>query len=167
MFRKRRQATGDRSLKCRYRLTRMILMRFATILWACTILLVEAAMLYAQPASGTMTRSFVLSAPAPWGWEQFGTRQVLRAARAVPGAEWSESGALNSVGGVRSPGEVVADAWTGAGWGFVVGAGVSGGIMFITCRSTYDCPVYIMTLAAGAVGGVVGAAFGALIGSSE
>lgn len=49
-----------------------------------------------------------------------------------------------------------------AGVGFLIGAHVGGGAMYVLCAGTDDCPVWNMTAAAAAIGGLLGAGFGVL-----
>ena len=51
--------------------------------------------------------------------------------------------------------------------GFVVGAVAAGGGMAIACALTADCPVALLTVGAGGLGGLLGAAVGASRGTDS
>lgn len=60
-----------------------------------------------------------------------------------------------------------ARALFGAGVGFLIGAIGGGGVMYVLCANTDDCPRMIVPAAYGAGIGAVGAALGAFMGAIE
>ncbi len=144
-------------------------MRSSTVLVLC-IALLHAAPLTAQHASEPTSGSRIrITAPPVFGQPRIGTSKELArdtlfyldrnlAEQAVPLLRVDR---LEVSEGVRS------NTANGAVLGFLVGAGLGGGAMYMLCTGTDDCPVGIMTVAAAGVGGLVGAVVGALIGSTQ
>ncbi len=142
-------------------------MRFVMTILGCTIPLVQVAILWAQPATTTATRSLPVPDAAVSGWEQSSTRDLLWGVAVAPELGWSRHFVVARADTIPLDEGLVADAGSGAALGLLIGAGVAGGAMYVVCSFTYDCPVDILTFAAGAVGGLLGAAIGAQGGSSN